>query len=178
MLLALDPSAHTGAAWEVHDGIKYATWDLGENDRARLISLADHLSELHLNFKIDVIGYETPWLGPNFTAVRALCHYEAIILAYAQRMNIKTYGYTPNEIKASIRVGMGNKESVIRGVRMCGFSPEDDNQADAIALLLMMQKGVMPSKQRKTYLKKATKSDTTLFTSPGRRVKSGLRISR
>jgi Holliday junction resolvasome RuvABC endonuclease subunit len=164
-ILALDPSRHTGAAWEQNGAIAYATWDLGDNQRLRLLNLVDHISAIAnaSTHGISILGYETPWAGPNFTAVRALCHYEAMILAWSQRAGVMCYGYTPREIKASIRIGPGRKEGVIRGVKLCGFDPKDDNQADALAILLMMMKNVLPSKEVKTFRKQTNKKVPTLF---------------
>lgn len=64
--------------------------------------------------------------------------YRGILLAWAYDNNIPCFFLPPSTIKKYI-TGKGNasKQEVIQAVQCRGFSPKDDNEADALALLLL-----------------------------------------
>jgi Holliday junction resolvasome RuvABC endonuclease subunit len=153
-LLALDPGCHTGVAIRRADGTKlWRTWELIGAGGVRLDKLYSRLNVLHDAERFVQVGYEAPYLpqpsqpgNPNFfNAVRPLCHYEATILLWAAQAGIPCFGYTPSEIKCAVADGKASKARVIERVRMLGHSVEDEHQADAVALLLLLERGIGPA---------------------------------
>ncbi|MBK8200656.1 MAG: crossover junction endodeoxyribonuclease RuvC [Acidobacteria bacterium] len=145
-ILAIDPGARTGLACGWPGTVSLATLVLPKGDAARLECLADYLDKFP---DVAAAAYETPFIGRLRSAARPLYHYESVILLWARRRGIPVTGYTPSEIKTSL--GLGGrccKDSVIRRVQAMGYDPQDEHQADAMALLLLAASGVAPAHTR------------------------------
>lgn len=145
-LLALDIGVHTGVAVRRADGGKvWRTWSLVGAGGVRLDKVYSRLSILHEAENFERVGYEAPFGGPNFVAVRALCHFEAVILLWTTHVGIPCAGYTPSEVKRAVASGRADKRRMIERVRLLGYAVEDDHQADAVALLLLLERGIAPA---------------------------------
>jgi Holliday junction resolvasome RuvABC endonuclease subunit len=71
---------------------------------------------LHEAERFARVVYEAPFGGPNFNAVRPLCHFEATVLLWAQHAGLPCAGYTPKEVKRSVADGRaGNRRMVDAG---------------------------------------------------------------
>lgn len=147
-LLAIDPSTSTGFAYvgsfDPSGAVHYGTWVLRQHEGQRLIEFRGRLDALHMAEKFERIGYETPFVGRFPAAARSLYHLEGAILSWAAAHDLPCDGYTPREIKRAVATGGASKERVIQRVQWLGFHPQNDHEADAIALLRLMQSGAKP----------------------------------
>jgi Holliday junction resolvasome RuvABC endonuclease subunit len=86
---------------------------------------------------IDHLVYEEVRHHAGTDAAHAYGGYLAILSAWCEHHAIPYQGVPVGTIKHHI-AGKGNagKAAVIAAVRARGFNPEDDNEADAIAILL------------------------------------------
>ena len=136
-ILALDLGTRLGWAARKNDG---DLWHGVENlhpykhcPRAfRFAKFAEWLDR-HL---VDVIVYEDIKRHAGTAAAHMWGGFEAILLAHCLRNGVETAWLGVGEIKKHA-TGKGNapKDAVIAAMRARGFEPEDDNDADALALL-------------------------------------------
>lgn len=143
--LAIDPGSSTGwALWRPSGFVAFGTWKLTGNGGDRSLSLRDHLSAMLSREEFAELGYEEPYQSGFKNAVRSLYHLEGEIQSFCRFNRIPFFAYSPREIKASIAGGRATKDRMINVVRWLGYPVADDHQADAMALLLLMMKGVKP----------------------------------
>ena len=143
-ILSLDPANKFGYALSLENDIEYGTWDFtprGKQTKGiKLNQFNDKLNSFMKNYGIDLVVYEKPG-GRFFGAIRSHSHFEAIILLWCEKNNIKYKDYSATAIKKFITgKGNANKQQVIQSVENLSYNPDDDNQADAIALLLLAKK--------------------------------------
>lgn len=136
-VLALDLGTRMG--WALRNGygeVSHAVKDLSPNKHlpraARFAELQDFLGD----WGVDVIVYEDIKRHAGTAAAHMWGGFEAILLAHCFRHGIATAWLGVGEIKKHA-TGKGNapKNDVIAAMQARGFSPEDDNDADALALL-------------------------------------------
>jgi hypothetical protein len=152
-ILALDLATTTGWArnwdwdgkWdEKRSGSHSFALKRGESAGMRWIYFRNWLSELVRGSSLDVIVFEAPLIGPMRSGTAAE-------IAYGMSTRVQEYAHTwGSEYRpvhnATLKLwltGKGNapKERVIECIRDRGFSPRDDHEADAIALLLYAEAG-------------------------------------
>jgi Holliday junction resolvasome RuvABC endonuclease subunit len=165
-IIGIDPGCETGIAYRRRDGtVLHRTWLLVGADGVRINKLSDRLTALHEQERFIRVGYEAPFGGPNFTPVRVLVHFEAVILSWAARLGLAVEGYRPPELKQAVGLkGNATKDQVIVRVRALGYPVEDEHQADAVAALLRLIHGMKPAEVvRKAAVRDQRKRALDLF---------------
>jgi len=142
-VLALDPATKCGWAIAEDGTLSHSgTWDLStrsdESNGMKLLRLESKLVEITKSGVIDLVAYETPAQHTYPLALISHAKFIGVIERYCTRHGINYCGYAPTAIKKSA-TGKGNakKEIVADAIRKRypDRSIEDDNEADAIALL-------------------------------------------
>lgn len=136
-VLALDLGTKMG--WAIRRGngdFHHGVENLSPNKhfpRAHRFAAFQAFLEMH---RVDVIVYEDIKRHAGTAAAHMWGGYEAILLAHCLRNGIETSWLGVGEIKRHA-TGKGNapKNDVIAAMRARGFEPQDDNDADALALL-------------------------------------------
>jgi len=141
-VLALDLGQRTGWALRASDG--YITSGTAEfrHDRwqgggMRFLRFKRWLTEIkNCAGGIDLVVYEQVRRHAGVDAAHAMGGWLAILTAWCEHHGIAYEGVPVGTIKRHV-TGKGNadKAAVIAAVKALGFDPEDDNEADALALL-------------------------------------------
>lgn len=170
-VLAIDPAQRCGFAWS--DGLRRHSgiWDLGHRRgfelRRLIFAKCDELPT-------DVIAFESAGFGSHNPATKALHEQLAgVIIACADELGLKCWAFNPGTWKVRA-VGHGRPGKGRRGkLRVMellklhhGIDVSDDNEADAIGLLLAAQQGPPPlslKKERKRVAKVVKARQPTLF---------------
>ena len=142
-ILALDLGTRTG--WAHVDGHGHFTSGVSEfrNDRwqgggMRFLRFRAWLDEMHhLTGGFDRLVYEQVRRHAGADASHVYGGWLAILSVWCEQRAIAYQGVPVGTIKRHA-TGQGNagKPAMIAAVRARGFSPADDNEADAIAILL------------------------------------------
>ena len=149
-VLALDLGAATGGALRTPDDhITSGTLEF-RNDRwqgggMRFLRFRQWLTETkHAASGIDRVVYEQVRRHAGVDAAHAYGGWLAILTAWCEHHAIPYEGVPVGTIKR-FATGRGNadKASVIAAMQARGFRPADDNEADALALLLWATEGNM-----------------------------------
>lgn len=142
-ILALDLGTTTG--WAMSDGgglvtsgtarFKPSRYDGGGVRYLRFRSWLDQLSSYA--GRVEAIYFEEVRAHSGTDAAHIYGGYLATLSAWCEQQAIPYQGVSVSAIKKFI-TGRGNadKATVIAAVRARGFSPADDNEADAISILL------------------------------------------
>jgi Holliday junction resolvasome RuvABC endonuclease subunit len=141
-VLAIDPGANCGFAMsDSGERIAVGTWDLStrrdESAGMKLLRLESKLVETMKAGPVDLLVYETPANHTYPLALISHAKYIGVIERFCTKHKINYRGYAPKEIK-KFATGNGNagKPLVIEAVRKrFGYDGDDNNEADAIALL-------------------------------------------
>ena len=142
-VLALDFGAATGWALHARDGhITSGTAEF-RNDRwqgggMRFLRFRQWLTEVkHASDGLDRVVYEQVRRHAGVDASHAYGGWLAILTAWCEHHVIPYEGVPVGTIKR-FATGRGNadKAAMIAAMRARGFTPADDNEADALALLL------------------------------------------
>lgn len=142
-LLALDLGTNTGWAMRGHDGLittGTASFKPGRYDGGgmRYLRFTNWLTELdRLSGPISAIWFEEVRRHAATDAAHIYGGLLATLASWCEQRRIPYQGVPVGTIKRHV-TGKGNagKQAVIEAVRARGFSPADDNEADAIAILL------------------------------------------
>jgi hypothetical protein len=143
IILSLDFGTATGWALRSADGaIASGTAefriDRWQGGGIRFLRFKSWLTELKQRAgELDLIVYEQVRRHAGVDASHAYGGWLAILTAWCEHHAIPYQGVSVGTIKRHI-AGKGNadKQAVIAAVRARGFNPSDDNEADAIAILL------------------------------------------
>jgi len=142
-ILALDLGTTTGWALRSHDGlITSGTLSLrpGRYDGGgmRYLRFANWLAEIdRLAGPIAAIWFEEVRRHAGTDAAHVYGGLMATLTAWAEQHGVPYQGVPVGTIKRHVTAkGNAGKEAVLAAVRARGFSPANDNEADAIALLL------------------------------------------
>lgn len=152
-VLALDLGTKTGVAIRGRDGhVRHylKEWPNAGNVGFRYAQFRRWLVETKNRLgDIDAVYYEeAAFMGASVQNARVKFGLEATLTAWCEHHQIPYRGVGPGTIKKFI-TGSGNakKPAVIAAVQQLGFRVEDDNVADAIALLMLamdrMETGVV-----------------------------------
>lgn len=170
-VLSIDPASRCGWAWS--DGIRRhsGTWDLG---KLRGFSLRQFILGTVDRLPTDVIAFELAGFGSHNPATQAL-HNElaGVIKAAADELGLKCWGFGIGTWK-KIALGHGRpgkgKRGKLRVMELLKLHHQidvaEDNEADAIGLLLAAQQGPPPltkKKQAKRVAKVLKARQPTLF---------------
>lgn len=142
-ILALDLGTTTGWALRSHDGLitsGTASFRPGRYDGGgmRYLSFTNWLTELdRLSGPIAAIWFEEVRRHAGTDAAHVYGGLMASLTSWGELRGIPYEGVPVGTIKRHA-TGEGNapKQAMIDAARAKGFSPEDDNEADAIAILL------------------------------------------
>jgi Holliday junction resolvasome RuvABC endonuclease subunit len=142
-ILALDLGTVTGFAIAGADGsIASGTaefrLDRWQSGGMRFLRFKRWLTELkHQAGGFDLVVYEQVRRHAGVDAAHSFWGWLAILTAWCEHHGIAYQGVPVGTIKRFI-AGKGNadKAAVIAAIRARGFNPADDNEADAIAILL------------------------------------------
>ena len=143
IILALDLGTITGWALSVQDcpitsgtvSFKLSRYEGGGIRYLRLLSWLDKM--LDVSEQIDLIYFEEVRRHSSTDAAHVYGGFLSHLTAWCEKMNIPYQGVPVGTIKKHI-TGKGNakKEMVIKAVKSLGYHPLDDNEADALSLLL------------------------------------------
>ncbi len=182
-ILAIDAATLTGWA---HSSGRHGEWRLGKGDERasrlrRMILGAGRL------YGVDLIVYELASYGAGFrvdkrtgrkfqqmASIKLHNELAGAIKDAAIELGAELWGYHPSTIKAQTTgSGRASKEQMIAAVNsLYGVETDSDNVADAVAMLEMAKRGVLPSSERKkrerAAIKAAEKRQRTLFAVQGR----------
>ena len=142
-ILALDLGTTTGWALRSHDGLITSgtvSFKPGRYDGGgmRYLRFTNWLTEIdRLSGPIAAIWYEEVRRHAGTDASHVYGGLMATLTAWAELRGIPYAGTPVGTIKRhATGKGNANKQDMIAAARQRGFSPADDNEADAIALLL------------------------------------------
>ena len=141
-ILALDLGTATGWAARIDDRIAAGTIDFRsgrfEGGGMRYLRFRRWLTELKSSLDgIDVIAFEEVRRHLGVNAAHAYGGFMATLTAWAEHHDVPYQGVPVGTIKRFITgKGNANKQAVIEAIQARGFKPADDNEADAIAILL------------------------------------------
>lgn len=140
-ILALDIATKTGWRTETSSGV----WDFSKSKRGdsygmRLIRFKSSLKEILDLEEIDVVVYERP-AGMFKSSIIVASEMIGVLIALCEEKGIQYTAYSATEIK-KFATGKGNakKQDMIDAAIALGFSPESDDEADAIHLYNLAKK--------------------------------------
>lgn len=146
MILALDLGTATGFAFSGAKGsVISGTWDLRMKDKklrtegSRFILLKQQLDATHSALPITKVYYEDVKRHVGTQAAHVYGGLKAHVLSWCDERGIPYEGVGVGTIKKSF-TGKGNakKHEMIAECLRRGYEPADDNEADAIAILLLV----------------------------------------
>lgn len=142
-VLALDPATKCG--WARMDGtVSSGVWNLNirrdESGGMRLVRFKAKLREM-FDAGIDLLVYEAARnAGPKMQgALVVQSELQGVLKEWCESVGITYRGYSPSEIKKhACGKGNANKAAMVQtAVQRYGMEGSDDNQADAICLLML-----------------------------------------
>jgi Holliday junction resolvasome RuvABC endonuclease subunit len=140
-ILALDLGTTTGHAFSAGGSIISGIWKHKggryEGGGMRFLRLRNNLDELHKKFPVDVVYFEEVRRHAGTDAAHVYGGMLAMLTAWCEERQIPYEGVPVGAIKKAF-TGRGNadKDAMIAEAKARGYVPVDDNEADAIALLL------------------------------------------
>ena len=142
-ILALDPGTTTGWALRGFDGLitsgtvsfKPSRYDGGG---MRYLRFTNWLTEIdQLSGPIEAIYFEEVRRHAGTDAAHVYGGLLAVLTSWGELRGVPYQGVPVGTIKKFLTgKGNANKDAMIAAARKRGFSPTDDNEADAIAILL------------------------------------------
>ena len=169
-ILTLDQSTRTGWAFGVErsqDRWSFGSFRMPKRDDngERLVIFRDGLNEVIERYRPDIVGYETPFFpvgntkekqdggsrGARFSIVttKFLHNLEGVLIEATARHSIPTEHYPSSSWRVTA-LGFGRrqpgstenfKQLMMKRCRALGYDVKDDNEADAIGLLLHLLHG-------------------------------------
>jgi len=140
-VLALDPGTVTG--WALHDGHTITSGMQSfrpgrfEGGGMRYLRFRRWLDELHALSAIGALYFEEVRRHIGVDAAHAYGGFLATLTAWCEQHSIPYQGVPVGTIKRHVTSrGNADKAAMIAAIREKGYQPADDNEADAIALLL------------------------------------------
>lgn len=141
MKLALDLGTTTGFAWSsVPGGIVSGTWDFRpkkfEGAGMRYVRFFDALDNLHKRIPISVIWFEAVRRHVGTDAAHVYGGLMSHLESWCERNGVPYEGVPVGSIKKGwTGSGAAKKDAMIAEAVRRGLEPDDDNEADALALL-------------------------------------------
>lgn len=148
-ILALDLGTNCGFALLHPTGLTVSgTWDLSVNKKRmesagmRYVRFREHLNMMSKNNGVSQVYFEEVRRHAGTTAAHVYGGLLAILLAWCTENGIEYQSVPVGEIKRAW-TGKGNadKDAMIAEARKRGYDPVDDNEADAIAILVLKTAG-------------------------------------
>ena len=142
-ILALDLGTTTGWALRSHEGLitsGTASFRPGRYDGGgmRYLRFTNWLTEIdRLSGPIEAIYFEEVRRHVGTDAAHVFGGLLAVLTSWGELRGVPYQGIPVGTIKKFLTgLGNANKQAMIDAARKRGFSPADDNEADAIAILL------------------------------------------
>jgi len=138
-ILALDLGTKTGFAILFGDTIKSGTKKLSKKTfGSRFAEFRSWLKKVIVQNKIDIVYFERVRRHAGTEAAHVFGGFMYTLAGLCDELNIKCQGLPVGGIKKFL-TGKGNakKEEMVAAAVNQGFDPIDDNEADAIAILLL-----------------------------------------
>lgn len=138
MILALDLGNEFG--WAIKQSVTIDSgWERltsGKGDAGKKFELFEHWTRELNDINLSVIYYEDVKRHNGLYAARAYCGYLAVLQMYAYKRGISCTGVGVGQIKKFwTGNGRATKEMMIADAKKRGFETQNDNEADALALL-------------------------------------------
>lgn len=107
---------------------------------SRLDQIYTDLEELIRTYKPDAMSVEELFFNTNITTGISVAHGRGVILLCAYRAGVRTYEYTPLQVKQAV-VGYGRAEKkqvmdMVKRMLNLPAPPKPDDAADAVALAI------------------------------------------
>lgn len=139
-ILALDIATNTGWKTSTVSG----TWNLkpnrGESESMRLIRFKSKVREMIQMEGITLVAYERV-AGFHKNAIIVAAEMVGVLKDLCHELNMDMSCYSATEIKKfATGKGNANKEAMIAAAVKLGYTPRDDNEADAIFIYKLAQK--------------------------------------
>ncbi len=144
-ILGVDPGlANTGWGVVSYDGRTYRPVSYGvietssgETIQKRIYTIAQDLGTLAEKYAVDAVSIEDIYFTKNITSAIPVAKVIGAVIYKFSSMNIKTYLYSPKEIKLGV-VGLGNAEKnqvqdMVKRILHLKEIPKPDHAADALA---------------------------------------------
>ena len=140
-ILAVDLGTHLGWALDLPRGITSGVSDFspskGQGWGLRFLQFTNFLNTLSNNNPIRIVYFEDVRAHNGVVAAHVYGGFKAHLLAWCERTRIPYYGVNVRTIKQhATGTGKATKSLMIQSMRGLGFYPKDDNEADALALLM------------------------------------------
>ena len=142
-ILALDLGTHCGFAMQPSPGFYVSgTWDFQprrhEDAGMRFKRFEESLTATYLSYGFTVIYFEEVRRHAGTTAAHIYGGFMAVLKLWCVQRECAYQSVPVGEIKKAW-TGKGNapKELMIEEARRRGFDPVDDNEADALAILVL-----------------------------------------
>lgn len=139
-ILTIDIGTTTG--WCLHNGATLSgsldlRGDRHEGAGMRFLRFRGWLEDMHAKTPIHALFYEDVLAHKGHYAGQVYAGLRAVLMVFCEEKGIPYAGVGVGVIKKFV-TGKGNagKDLMISAVRKFGFSPVDDNEADAIGLML------------------------------------------
>lgn len=150
MILAIDLGNEFG--WAIKQSVTIDSgWErliTGKCKTGKKFQLFDYWTRELNNIELSKIYYEDVRRHNGLYAARAYCGYLAVLQTYAYKRGIECEGIGVGQIKKFwTGNGRATKEMMIKEANKRGFDVDNDNQADALALLhYALKNGVLDEK--------------------------------
>ncbi len=136
-ILSLDIATKTGWKTETASGV----WDLkpnrGESEGMRVVRFKSKVKEIIEMESIKVVSYERP-AGMHKSSIIVQSEMIGVLKELCIERHIELACYSASEIKKfATGNGKANKDQMIKAAEQKGYTPQDDNEADAIHLYLL-----------------------------------------
>lgn len=141
-ILAIDPASMLG--WAISK-TEYGTWDLrtrkDESMGMKLIRLRSKLNDIYGAIKFDCIAYERP-AGRHANSIIHEAKLIGIIESWCEENKVEYRAYSATEIKKfATGNGKAGKPEMIKAAQTkLSYTGNDDNEADALWILMLCQK--------------------------------------
>ncbi len=138
--LALDLGTKTGWAFVSEFGTRHTgSWDFSLNrsdsPAMRFIRFENQLHKLRFEFAYEHVVYERVDFAKTTIAAQIWGGFHALLLTHCEKNDIHFEGFGVTELK-KFAAGKGNakKPEMIAAAKRMGWTPTDDNSADACCL--------------------------------------------
>lgn len=145
-LLALDLGTKAGWCVGTRAGHSSGVWNLKPNrwegGGMRFVKFRSKLAEIHAAIPLDRVVFEEVRRHVGTDAAHVYGGLMAVLTAWCEENSVPYEAVSVGEIKKSF-TGKGNapKDLMVQEAFDRGYSPIDDNEADAIALFLLKTEG-------------------------------------
>lgn len=140
-VLALDLATRCGFALRSSRSVLSGTEDFAERRNEtrgdRLWRFQQWIAEFQRADPLSMVAYEKVQGHMRGHAQTCYAQFEGVLLAWCAKRQIPVRPVNPKTLKRAI-TGSGNadKSQMVAAIRAHGFAPADDNEADALAVLL------------------------------------------